>query len=133
MAVLLFKAIGIWVLLVVVAVLNGVIREKLLAPRIGACRALPLSGVLLSVVIFLITLILIPIFQPSLPWHYWLVGGTWVSMTVAFEYLFGHYVMEHSWRELTETYNVRTGNLWSLVLLTTAISPYLAAWLRGLG
>ena len=52
-------------------------------------------------------------------------------MTVFFEFLFGRLVAHKSWGELLQAYDPTTGNLWLLVLLVIAVSPYLAAKLRG--
>lgn len=126
------RAIGIWILFIVVAILNGVIRAKLLVPLLGQHLALPFSGVLLSILIFLITLFFVSALRLSISRQYWLVGGMWLLLTVAFESIFGHYVMGESWSRLLEAYNVAKGNLWVLAPLTTLVSPYLAAKLRGL-
>jgi hypothetical protein len=53
-------------------------------------------------------------------------------MTVLFEFLFGRFVAGKSWEELLQAYNILTGNLWLLVLVVIAVSPYLAARVRGL-
>ncbi|MBI4463852.1 MAG: hypothetical protein HY647_04020 [Acidobacteria bacterium] len=132
MARMLVKAAGIWILFVPLAILNGIVREKLLVPWLGQTGALPLSGVLLSVLIFLLTLLLLPFLKVSIAFQYWVVGGLWFLLTIAFEFLFGHYVVGESWTKLWEVFNVFEGNLWLLALLTTACSPYLAARLRGL-
>ena len=132
MGIMLFKAIGIWVLFVSAAIVNGTAREKLLTPLLGQQLSLPLSGIVLSILIFIITLLLVPVLRPSASSQYWLVGGMWVLLTLAFEFIFGHYVIGNPWGKLFEAYNAAKGNLWILVLITTAISPCLAARLRGL-
>ena len=132
MGIVLLKAGGIWILLVSVAAFNGAMREKLLVLLLGSQLALPLSGVLLSILIFLITLFLVPSLRLSVSWQYWLVGAMWLLLTVIFEFVFGHYVTGTSWSRLLEAFNVVTGNLLVLVLITTTVSPYLAAKLRGL-
>ncbi len=76
--------------------------------------------------------LLVPFLGAVIPSHYWLVGGMWVAMTVLFEFSFGHYIVGNSWRVLLEAYNLLEGNLWIVMLITTAVSPYLAAKLRGL-
>ena len=126
------RACGVWVLLVVLAILNGAMRENLFVPLLGQSRALPLSGISLSILVFLISVLLVPFLGVVIPSHYWLVGGMWVLMTVLFEFSFGHYMMGKSWLVLLEAYNLLEGNLWIVVLITTAVSPYLAAKLRGL-
>jgi hypothetical protein len=132
MPMVLLKICGIWILLVVSAILNGVLRDKLLSPLIGARLALPLSGVSLSLLIFVVTLLLLPFLGKLDSARYWLIGGIWLAMTIAFEFLFGHYVMGQPWEKILGAYNVLSGNLWLLILLATAASPHLAAKLRGL-
>ena len=47
-----------------------------------------------------------------------MAGIMWVALTVAFEFLAGHYVFGNSWKRLTADYNVFRGRIWILVLLT---------------
>jgi len=126
------KAALIWAGLVVLAVLNGIAQDRLLAPRIGERLALPASGLLFSCVIFAVAAASVGFIDAASVGQCWLVGALWLSLTVAFELLFGHYVMGDSWRTLAAAYDVRRGNLWSLVLLATVVAPYAAAKLRGL-
>lgn len=132
MGVTIAKACALWFPLVPLAILNGIIREAWLAPLLGQPLGLPVSGVSLSVLIFLFTLMVLPWLRASDAKTYVAVGTTWLLMTVLFEFLFGHYIMGESWVESLEAYNVLKGNLWALVLISTAASPYLAARVRGL-
>jgi uncharacterized membrane protein YhaH (DUF805 family) len=54
-----------------------------------------------------------------------LVGGIWVVMTIPFEFMFGHYVMEHSWSRLFYDYNLLQGRVWVLVLVWTFLALYI--------
>ncbi|WP_298267584.1 hypothetical protein [Geobacter sp.] len=126
------KAGGIWLLFIPLGIVNGTVREKILNPLLGERTALPLSGVTLAVLIFAVTALLIPSLGPLRPSRYWLIGGAWLVLTVFFEFFFGRVVMGHSWARLLEAYNVATGNLWVAVLLVIAVSPSLAARLRGI-
>jgi len=65
MGVMLLKAIGIWVLFGGTAIVNGTAREKLLTPLLGQQLSLPLSGIVLSILIFLITLLLVSFLRVS--------------------------------------------------------------------
>jgi hypothetical protein len=85
MFVLAVKISGIWALLAIVAIMNGVVRDKLLALLIGERLSLPLSGVLLSLLIFCVTLIMVPFLAISRPWGFLYVGIVWVLLTLAFE------------------------------------------------
>ena len=51
------------------------------------------------------------------------LGLTWFALTVAFEFLFGHFVMGHPWATLLSDYNLLAGRLWLLVLLWIATAP----------
>ena len=100
-------------------------------PLLGQQLAMPLSGIICSILFFLLTYFTIPWFGQLKPGHYRLIGVAWLVMTVAFEFLFGRLVARKSWGELLQAYDPTTGNLWLLVLLTIAVSPWLAARLRG--
>ena len=52
------------------------------------------------------------------------VGLIWLTITVLFEFVFGHYVMDHSWEKLFHEYNLLTGRVWILILIWTIIEPY---------
>ncbi len=127
-----FKATGIWLVIVSAAILNGVFREKVLVPAIGASMALPLSGVLLAVLVFLVTLLLVPFIASSESKAYIWVGIFWVILTLFFEFLFGYFVAGKSWQEIMQVFNIKTGDLFIFVLFVTAISPWLSAKLRGI-
>jgi len=54
-----------------------------------------------------------------------LVTIAFVGLTVAFEFLFGHYVDGKSWGDLAANYALWRGRLWPLVPLVIAITPTL--------
>jgi hypothetical protein len=58
------------------------------------------------------------------------VGLVWTALTLAFEFLFGHYVSGQSWRALRADYDVTRGRLWPLVVAATALGPWLWGWWR---
>ena len=128
----LIKAIGIWFIIVILAIFNGAIREKLLTPNIGSSIALPVSGLLLSILIVLAAFVTIPFFGSSESKTYILVGAIWFLLTLSFEFLFGHFVTGKSWHEIIQVFNIMKGNLFIVALFTTLISPWLSAKLRGL-
>ena len=61
-----------------------------------------------------------------------LVGVLWLVLTLAFEFLVGHYVFHKPWAELTEDYHVLRGRIWPLVLLVVLFAPLWAGRLRRL-
>ncbi|MDO9070676.1 MAG: hypothetical protein Q7V36_04080, partial [Deltaproteobacteria bacterium] len=58
------------------------------------------------------------------------LGLFWTMATIMFEFLFGHYVMGHSWGSLWADYHVFQGRLWPLVLMVTLFGPLLAGKIR---
>lgn len=132
MVVVFLKAIGIWLLMVALAIINAGIREKILDGWIGGKASLVLSGITLSLFIFGLVWLMIPFLSlrrvPALVG----IGLFWALLTLAFEFGFGHFVMKKSFAEIAQVFNIFTGNLMLLVIFVTALSPYLAAVLRGL-
>jgi hypothetical protein len=55
------------------------------------------------------------------------IGLLWLALTVAFEFLAGHFVFRTPWHRLLADYNLAAGRIWVLVPVTTAIAPWLAA------
>jgi len=65
-------------------------------------------------------------FLPSRRGRGGLAGGRfWAALTVAFEFLFFHYLGGHSWAALLANYNVRQGRVWVFVVLWLAVAPFL--------
>ena len=87
---------------------------------------------LVSLLIFLFALLAAPVFGARETRTYILVGVVWLVLTLAFELLFGHYVIGKSWAEIGHVLDPRTGNLFLVALSSALISPWLAARLRGL-
>ena len=56
----------------------------------------------------------------------WTIGATWLVMTLAFEFVAGHYLFHTPWTTLLADYNVFPGRLWILVLAATIAAPALA-------
>ena len=131
MATLLIKSVGVWLVLLVFAMINGLLREKILTPLLGIQFSLPLSGIIFSSIIFLITFIFIPLFGKADVSIYFTIGSLWVLLTLGFEFLFGHFVTGKNWLEIIQVSNIKNGDLFLFILIVSAISPWLAARSRG--
>jgi hypothetical protein len=51
------------------------------------------------------------------------VGGAWLTLTIAFEFVFGRLVAKQSWSDLVADDNLAKGHTWPLVLAWIAIGP----------
>lgn len=127
----LLKGAAVWLLLVAVAVGNGLLRDLALAPLFGPVAALAVSGMLLAGLVFLVAFLTLPAIGRTTAAVYWAIGILWLGLTLAFEFLFGHYVAGKPWRDLTQVFNIARGDLFVLVLVATGCSPWLAARTRG--
>lgn len=129
---LIFKGTLIWLMIVVMAIANGAVREKLLTPIIGSGISLPVSGLLLSMLIFMVAYVSVPFFGSSERNAYIVVGILWFSLTLAFEFLFGHFVGGKPWADILQVFNIKSGDLFTIALITALVSPWFSAKLRGL-
>lgn len=121
----------IWFVIALFAVANGIFRETVLVSIFGQSIALPVSGMLLSLIVFVVTYLSFPLFGKNNALTYFLIGFQWVSMTLLFEVLFGHYMMGRSWSDISQVFHIMKGNLFIIVLLVSLFSPLLVAKIKG--
>jgi hypothetical protein len=124
------KALVVWLLLLVVAVMNGALREAVLTPVFGSPSAHVLSTLLLSAFILGLT-------AASAGWigvrndsEAVRVGVLWTGLVLAFEFLAGHILFGRSWESLLADYNLSAGRIWVLLPMVTLFAPLIAERLR---
>ena len=117
------KHILAWPLLFAIGFLNGTLRvlgygpltDELTAHQISSITAIVLFGTAVRFV------------GRRWPLHYartaWAVGLTWLALTVAVEFLVGHYLLGHPWSRLFSDYNLLAGRLWIPVLIWITVAP----------
>ena len=113
-----------WFVLMLIAIGNGALREMAYGQAVGELQAHQIStltGILFSGLAVWAFSRLYPL--PS-EYQAWLVGISWLALTLAFEFIFGHFVMGHSWTTLLQDYNLFAGRLWLLFLLWILAMPY---------
>lgn len=125
------KAVALWSAILVLAILNGALREKVLIPASGSFAGLIASGIILSIGIFLAAFAAVPWYGPLTSRQWLLVGLFWLLLTLVFEFSFGRFAQHKTWAESLDAYSFRGGNIWPIVLVTTLISPWLSAKIRG--
>ena len=124
------KASGLWLIFLVVAIACGIIRDRFLVPELGPLGGRALGTLLVGVIIFGIIYAYIGKLKGASQASLFNLGLFWTMATIMFEFLFGHYVMGHSWDSLWADYNVFQGRIWPLVLIVTLFGPLLARKMR---
>jgi hypothetical protein len=120
------RASIVWFAIMVAAIFNGAARDLLMAPRLGDPIARAVSCITLAGAIVLVAWVSIGWMRPSSQLDAWTIGAFWLGMTLAFEFLAGHYVFGTPWPTLLADYNLLSGRLWILVLIATLIAPAIA-------
>ncbi len=116
-----------WIAMLLVSVANGTVRDLGYAPHLHLSE---LAAHQISTVTELV--LLWAVMAAHFHWHpprsrsqAWGIGGVWMLMTVAFEFLFFHYVGHRPWSELLAAYDLSRGRLWALVPLWLLLGPVL--------
>jgi hypothetical protein len=124
------KAVLVWAAILALAIVNGALRDALVAGIVGPTAARAASGIILCTCILAAAFVATPWFGrlPSRSW--WGIGTLWLTLTVIFETAVG-YAQHRSWHALLDAYTLQGGNLWPLILLATLVSPWLGARARG--
>ena len=129
--VIILKIIAIWLIMAVLAMVNGVLRDDFFAPILGANVALPLSSISLTIIVVLITYLSIPFFGKNTRSTFMAIGIAWMVIILFFEFVFGYYSVLRPWGVMLQVFNIPDGNLFLLVLLVSLLAPYVMARFRG--
>lgn len=126
----LFRALSVWLIIILFEIIHGTLRELFLAPLVGdfmARRIALFSGMLL---IFVITFVFIRWISAPTPGSLFRVGFMWVALTVVFEFGLGIYVLNYSWQRMFEDYDFLHGGWMGYGLLFMALTPLFVTKLR---
>jgi hypothetical protein len=129
---MILRALAVWLLLVILAILNGTFRAVVLIPRVGEQTGHVISTILLSILILAVAWLTIRWIGPASYNDAVLVGFLWLVLTLLFEFGAGRFVFHQSWQRLLADYNISKGRIWILVLIVTLKAPALAAKMRGM-
>jgi len=120
---LFFKAFGVWLVMLVAAFLNGVLRELLIVRLVGAPVGHVISVFVLSGAIFGIAYPFVTVHRLLPASTRFRIGLFWLVLSLLFEFGFFHYAMHEPWEKLWADYNLFRGRLLIVVWLTTLFSP----------
>ena len=112
-----------WLPLVIIAVVNGTIRQIGFQKALGDLNAHQLSTAI-GIILFGIY-----IYWRIKKWNLdsqseaVKIGLFWMGLTVGFEFALGRLVFGRDWSVLFNDYNLLEGRVWVLVLIWVAIAP----------
>lgn len=125
------RSLAIWLLIICAEILHGVLRAVLLVPMVGEFRSNQIGVFTGSVIILVIASFTIRWVGANRTSELLTVGFIWLLLTVAFEVLFGRFMMELTWERIAAGYNVIEGGLMPFGLLVLLFSPMIGAKLHG--
>ncbi|MGC9444180.1 MAG: hypothetical protein ACP5E9_04525 [Candidatus Methanospirareceae archaeon] len=120
------QALGVWVLLLILAIVNAALRNTVYEP-IFKSELLAHQISTVTAIILLLATMHVFFSKTRAPYtgtDLLVIGVLWLALTIAFEFGFGHYVMGTPWPRLLHDYNLFAGRLWILVLVTILVGPY---------
>lgn len=126
------RGIAIWTILILAEIVHGIARSVLLVPYVGEFRSRQIGVFSGSVLILAIAFVFVKWLGASRSADFLTVGLIWVVLTLAFEVLFGRFVMGLSWERLTSDYKVWEGGLLPLGMIVLLFAPLIAGKLRGI-
>ena len=129
----LLQALGVWLLLLGFAVINGLFRQRVLEPHLGLEPAHFLSTTTLAGAVFLAAFLFVGLRQGNESTSELLAtGALWAILTVGLELGLG-LARGVASRDLFRDYDLTSGRLFGLVILAELFSPWIAGSLRRLG
>lgn len=128
---IIIRSLVIWLLIICAEIFHGILRAIVLVPIVGEFRSNQIGVFTGSAIIILIAYFTIRWIGAKRKGELLMVGGIWLVLTVAFEVLFGRFVMGLTWENLLAGYNMLNGGLMPIGLLLLFLSPMFAAKLRG--
>lgn len=124
------RSLAIWFVLIVAEIVHGILRAIILVPMVGEFRSNQIGVFTGSAIIVVIAYFTIRWIGARRPNELLLVGLIWLVLTVAFEVLFGRFVVGLTWERIASDYNMLNGGLMPLGLLCLFFSPMIASKLR---
>jgi len=125
-----FRALLVWLVIIVAESVHGTLRTLYLAPAIGDFPARRLGVFIGTALIFLIALAFTRWIGAQSRRQLLGIGALWVALTVAFEVGLGRAVLHYDWARILADYDLSRGGLMGFGLLAMFFIPLLAARMK---
>ncbi len=112
-----------WFAMLLVAMANGLVRDLTYGRQMETLLAHQLSTLTGCVLLGGVIWLFVRRWPPASRRQSLMIGLGWTLATIAFEFVFFHFVGGHSWATLLANYNLFAGRVWVVLLLWIAIAP----------
>jgi len=119
-----WKYLAAWFVMLLVSIANGAARDLSYGKYMSELAAHQVSTATSVLSLGAFIWVFLRFYPPCSARHAITIGLAWAALTVAFEFLFFHFIGGHSWSELLANYNIFEGRVWVVVLLWVAVAPY---------
>lgn len=119
----LWKYLAAWLVMLLLSVANGALRDFTYGRHMTELAAHQVSTAIGILLLGAVMWVVIRLYPPRNARYAALIGVLWAALTVAFEFLFFHFVGGHSWAELVANYDVLRGRVWVFVVVWLLVAP----------
>ncbi len=112
-----------WLPMVPLAIGNAGLRESLLRKHLSELRAHQVSTLTCAGLLGVYMGVILQIWPLDGPITAAQVGALWLVLTLAFEFLAGHYLFKTPWSRILHDYDLVAGRVWPLLLLWIFLFP----------
>ena len=122
-----------WFPMLVIAVVNGALRQATFARVMPELRAHQLSTLIGSVLMGIFIWFVVRTWPPISSREALLIGLVWLVLTVAFEFFMGLALAHRPLSDVLHDYDLRAGRVWVLFLVWLTFAPWFFFRLRNVG
>ncbi len=118
---MIWRALMVWVGILILAVLNGGARLAWLIPYFSETAGRALSTIALCGLVFVVAWLTISWMRPLGVADALRLGLLWLLLTLAFEFLAGHYLFHQPWAVLLKDYDLSRGRISGVAVLVVVL------------
>lgn len=120
-----WRAVVVWIVIAVVEIIHGILRNILLVPIIGDWRARQFGAVFGCFLIFVICKHLTNYLSPLTNSYtqLLLIGLLWLILMISFEISAGLFIAQLSWNRILSDYDLSNGGLLGLAMTFLLFTP----------
>jgi hypothetical protein len=126
----LIHVVALCIVLAGAETLHGIVRIKLVIPRLGKARALKLSAATGSLLALGICWLLVPDIGLRTAGAHLVLGCGLALFMAAFDIAIGRWLMRKPWRKIWPDFHPASGNYLLIALWVLCLIPWLVWWLH---